>query len=229
MRSVIWQVMRDRRFHRMVLLGLALALGMLFAAMQMGWTFADVKSVWFATEAFLAANPWCLFLGLVFLPGLPVPVSPLVFLAGTVWHDRPLMACGICLLALVMNFCWTYWMSAKPARGLVERWLKDSKTQIPTLPKGNDLKLILVLRLTPGMPLFVQNYVLGFLRVPFALYLAVSMACSGVIACGVVLTGAGVGDGQLTPILAGIGLLIVAAVVLSVVRKKLGGSVGGKR
>lgn len=220
--------MKDRRFHRLVLLGLALAVGLTFAAMQMGWTLADVKSAWLATEAFLAANPWCLFLGLVILPGLPVPMSPLVFLAGTVWHERPLMACGICLLAFAINFCWTYWISAKPARGLVERWLKDSKVQIPTLPKGNDLKLILVLRLTPGMPLFVQNYVLGFLRVPFGLYLSVSMACTGMIACGVVLTGAGVGDGKLTPVLAGIGLLVVAAVALSVVRKKLG-SVSGRQ
>ena len=218
---MVCKVMKDRRFRRLMLFGVIMALGLLLAAIRMGWTLEDLKSAWSATEGFLAANPWWLFLGLVILPGLPVPVSPLVFLVGTVWHDRPLMACGICLLGLGLNLCWTYWISAKPARGLVERWLKEGTVKIPSLPKGDDLKLILILRLTPGMPLFIQNYVLGFLRVPFGLYLPVSMACTGMVACGVVLTGAGVGGGSLGPIFAGIGLLVVAAVAVKWVRGRL--------
>jgi uncharacterized membrane protein YdjX (TVP38/TMEM64 family) len=83
--------------------------------------------------------------------------------------------------------------------------------------------MILILRLTPGLPLFLQNYVLGFLRVPFRLYLPVSMGCTGLIACGVVLSGAGVAKGNLTPILTGVALIVVGLLVVQMIRQRLPG------
>jgi hypothetical protein len=62
--------------------------------------------------------------------------------------------------------------------------------------------------------LFLQNYLLGFLRAPFHLYLGVSLLSNGLIGTGVVLSGAGLSDGRIIPAISGI-LLIVAGAVLT--------------
>ena len=66
--------------------------------------------------------------------------------------------------------------------------------------------------------MFVQNYLCGFLRVPFRLYLLVSLACNGLIGIGFVLAGVGFGDGKLVPTLAGLFLVVLGALVIRWVR-----------
>jgi len=219
--ELVKTIIRDRRFHRLAGLGLLLGLAAVLAAWRMGVDAAMLKAGWKQAEGFLMDRPWWLFAGLVILPGLPVPTSALLLLAGTVWRDRPVTACAICLLALALNMSWTYWAAARPARGLVEKLLAKGTFQIPVLPKDNQLRAILLLRLTPGVPLFIQNYLLGFLHVPFRLYLPVSLACSGVIGCGVVLSGAGVAGGNLTPMISGVGLIVVGVVAVKWVKAKM--------
>jgi uncharacterized membrane protein YdjX (TVP38/TMEM64 family) len=212
--AMLRKILADRRLQRIagagVLAGVALMLGL----WRMGYGWDDAKAGWLAVELFLRDRPWWLFACLVVLPGLPVPTSALMFLAGTVWRDQPVAACGIGLLALVLNMTWTYWLAAGPGRGLVVRLLAKSTYRIPKLPKNNHLRAVLIARLTPGIPLFVQNYALGFMHVPFRLYLPVSIACSGPVACGVVLAGAGVAGGNFAPAVTGVGLIVVGVVVV---------------
>lgn len=214
-------ILRDRRFHRLAGGMLVLGGGALLLAWRMGVDLQTLKSAWKQSELFLMDRPLLLFAGLVILPALPIPTSALLFLAGTVWRDRPVVACVICLTAIALNMTWTYWAAARPGRGLVEKLLAAGRFQIPELPHGNHLRFILLLRLTPGFPLFLQNYLLGFLRVPFRLYLLVSMCCTGLIACGVVLSGAGVADGNLTPMISGVALIALGMVVVQWVRAKV--------
>jgi uncharacterized membrane protein YdjX (TVP38/TMEM64 family) len=215
------RIISDRRFQMLAGAGMLMGLGALFVAWQMGVDLKMVRETWSKSEQFLRANPWWLFGALVILPGLPVPTSALLVLAGTVWRDRPLMACVICLVAIALNMTWTYWLAARPARGTVEKLLARGMLRIPQLPRNNQMKALLLLRLTPGIPLFVQNYLLGFFRVPFRLYLPVSMACSGLISCGVVLSGAGVAGGNFMPALTGVALIVVGFVVVQMLRQRL--------
>jgi uncharacterized membrane protein YdjX (TVP38/TMEM64 family) len=214
------KLLKDRRFHRLAGGALVLGAGAVLLAWRMGVDLATLKEWWKVTEDFLKAHPWWLFAALVVLPGLPMPTSALMVLAGTVWSERPVMACGLALLALALNMSWTYWLAARPGRGLVEKLLAAGTLRVPELPRGNDLRLLLVLRLTPGVPLFFQNYLLGFFRVPFPLYLPVSLACTGLISCGIVLSGAGVAGGNLAPMFTGLGLIVLGVVVVQVFRRK---------
>jgi uncharacterized membrane protein YdjX (TVP38/TMEM64 family) len=211
----------DRRFHRLAGVCVVVGIGMLLALWRLGVDLAMLKAEWLRAEGFLKDRPWWLFAALVILPGLPVPTSALLLLAGTVWRDQPAEACGIALVALALNMAWTYWAAAWPARGLVEKLLAKSTVRIPKLPKHNHLRALLVMRLTPGMPLFIQNYVLGFLHVPFRLYLPVSLACSGFVACGIVLSGAGVAGGNFMPAVTGMGLIVVGLVIVRMLRGRL--------
>jgi uncharacterized membrane protein YdjX (TVP38/TMEM64 family) len=221
--ELLKRILSDRRFHRLAGVGLLLAGAGVLAAWRLGVDVAALKEWWTRAEIFLRERPWWLFAALVILPGLPVPTSALLVLAGTVWSARPVAACAICLLAIALNMCWTYWLAARPGRGLVERMLSTGRLRIPVLPKDNHLRAILLLRLTPGVPLFLQNYLLGFLHVPFRFYLPVSLACTGLMASGIVLSGAGVAGGNFAPALTGAGLIIVAVVLVRILRQKLAG------
>jgi uncharacterized membrane protein YdjX (TVP38/TMEM64 family) len=217
------KILSDRRLHRLAGGLLVLGVGAGLLAWKMGLDGAALQAAWRQAEIFLMERSWLLFAGLVVLPGLPVPTSALLFLAGTVWRERPVAACAVCLVAMALNMTWTYWVAARPGRGVVEKLLAATTLRVPELPRGNHLRMILILRLTPGLPLFLQNYVLGFLRVPFRLYLPVSMGCTGLIACGVVLSGAGVAKGNLTPILTGVALIVVGLLVVQMIRQRLPG------
>jgi len=218
---ILKKILSDRRFHRLAGAILVLVFGAVLLAWRMGVNGTMLKEGWKQTEEFLMHRPLLLFAALVTLPGLPMPTSALLFLAGTVWRDNPLMACVICLLAMALNMTWTYWMAARPGRGLVEKLLAMSAIRLPELPQGNDLRLILILRLTPGLPFFLQNYTLGLFRVPFRLFLPVSICCSGLITCGVVLSGAGVAKGNLTPVITGAALIGLGLVVVQWLKAKI--------
>lgn len=218
--QIIKTVLRDKRFHRLGLVGAALGVGLVLLAWKVGYGLEELKADWAALELFLENRPLLLFGALVVLLGLPVPASALVFLAGTVWGEEPIFACGVVLLAIALNLTWTYWAAAYPGRKIVERWIAVGRFEIPVIPRENDLKMILIFRLTPGFPLFLQSYLLGFFRVPFWKYLIVSMMTTGTIACGVALAGAGVGEGKVVPLITGVGLLVVGALVAGALRQK---------
>ena len=219
------EILRKLLSSRPVKLGLV---GLLVAGMaagvlawKMGVDLASLKEMWKTTEAYLKQHPAALFGALVILPGLPIPTSALLFTAGVVWREQPTMACVLCLLALSLNLTWTYWLAARPARRLVEKMLAATGIQIPDLPRGDHLKLILVMKLTPGIPLFLQNYLLGFLRAPFYLYLPISILCNGIIGTGIVLSGVGLSSGSPKGIVIGMSLISAGVVFTHLVRRWL--------
>jgi len=179
-------------------------------AWQTGFDRAAVESYWSQSKILMEQHPWVVFVALVVLPGLPFPVSALLIAAGVVWHDHPAWACGLSLLALALNMTWTYWLAAGPARRLIERLVKLMGLRLPELPRRNHLRLILILRLTPGIPLFLQNYLLGIMRPPFRLYLPLSVLLNGMYTVGIVLGSAGATDGRFTTALSGVALVVVA-------------------
>ncbi len=190
----------------------------LLLAWKAGIGVEELRRAWELAEDFLRERPLWLFLALVILPGLPVPTSALLFLAGVVWREQPLQACLIAILALTINLAWTYGLAAGFGRRTLDRLAAWCGFQIPELKETNQLRVVLALKLTPGIPMFVQNYLCGFLRVPFRLYLLVSLPSNGLIGTGFVLAGVGLGDGKLVPALAGLFLVILGALVIRWVR-----------
>jgi uncharacterized membrane protein YdjX (TVP38/TMEM64 family) len=219
------ELIRKSLANRKVRLG---ALLLFLVAVVCGWLVwkrefdpAVLREAWTQLNDYLTRHPGVLFLALVFLPGLPIPVSALFFTAGVVWRNEPLMAVSWSMLAITLNLAWTYWLAAGPARRLVERLLASSSIRIPDLPRGDHFRLILVLKLTPGIPFFFQNYLLGFLRAPFTLYLILSVLCNGIVGTGVILSGVGVGGGNLKWGIWGISIIALGVVLTQVVRSRV--------
>ena len=110
---------------------------------------------------------------IVFLPLCGVPVIPLIILAGVRLGPvtGSLVTCG----ALWANLSIGYWLAAKWLRRPVEKLLAARGHRIPTIASEDEAKFILLCRLTPGVPLSVQNYLLGAARVHFGRYLLLSL------------------------------------------------------
>ncbi|MGL4401746.1 MAG: TVP38/TMEM64 family protein [Luteolibacter sp.] len=219
------EVLRKTLANRKVRIGILFLLVVAGVCAWLAWKWGVdlgvLKEVWTQLNDYLVEKPGVLFLALVFLPGLPIPMSALFFTAGVVWREDPLMAVSLSMLATTLNLTWTYWLAAGPARRLVEKLLASSSIRIPDLPRGDHFRLILVLKLTPGIPFFFQNYLLGFLRAPFMIYLPMSILCNGIVGTGVILSGVGVGGGNLKWAIWGISIIALGVVFIQLVRSGL--------
>ena len=152
---------------------------------------------WQSTKSILVEHGPLLFLAIAILPGLVLPVAPLLGLAG-LWggENGPWISCLYCSIALFANLCWTYWLARGPARGLLEKLLAKSRFRLPKDPPQNMLEWALILRLTPGVPFIFTNYGLGLIGMQFSLYLTISLPILAFTACGYVLAFAGIFGGE---------------------------------
>ncbi|MFM7180098.1 MAG: hypothetical protein ACKO2G_01330 [Verrucomicrobiales bacterium] len=214
------KLLADKRVRIALAIGFVGFILAVIVAWKLGVTFAGLKQAWVDSREFLMAHPWAMFVALVFLPGLPIPMSALLLIAGAVWGAN-VKACLLMLLAMALNMSWTYWLAAGPARGFIEKVLVNTKIRIPELPKNDHIRLILILRLTPGIPLFIHNYILGFFRTPFLLYLSLSLLLAGSIACGILVTGGAILQGKAGAAITGISLIVVGVLVIRILRAKL--------
>jgi uncharacterized membrane protein YdjX (TVP38/TMEM64 family) len=123
-------------------------------------------------DAIGTAHPLILFLALALLPLVGVPASPLWIAAGVRFAMLP--AFTFCIAALLVNFTAGYWVARCGLRLPLTRWLERRGWRIPQLSAGDESLAILTLRVTPGVPLCVQNYLLGLAGVKFGRYLLLS-------------------------------------------------------
>ena len=221
MMALVRTLLVDRRIWGFVAIGAILAIAVGVTVLNSGLSISDFAGYFESGRVYLSSRPWLLFLALVILPGFPFPVSALLLSAGVVWKDKPAFACGMCMAALALNFCWTYWLAAGPGKNLIARLLSTFSVRMPEVGERSHIRLTLLMRLTPGIPLFFQNYMLGILGVPFRLYFPLSLLCSGILSLGVILVGAGMADGGLIRALTGVGCLIVGLLLAQALRSWL--------
>ncbi|HYD83513.1 MAG TPA: hypothetical protein VEA63_05660, partial [Opitutus sp.] len=84
---------------------------------------------------------------------------------------------------------------------------------------GDHTDLAIVVRVTPGIPFFVQNYLLGLAGVPLGKYLLVSCIISWSYTVGFVVFGDALLHGKGKMALLAVSLLVAAAVITHWLRK----------
>jgi len=164
------------------------------------------------------ANPIGLFLAIAILPGFACPASPLLILAGIVWGSTA-SGCALAVSAVLLNITWTHWLSAGPCRTIITRILGERWERWQSMPRTNLWKLALMLRITPGVPLFVQNYATGLLGIPLLHSLAIALPISALYGSGFVLTGGAIFKGHTGLVIAGISLLAAATIAINLIRR----------
>lgn len=190
-----------------------------FVAWKMGWvewalTMKEPVLAWCRSNSFI------LFAAIIILPGLAFPVAPLLILAGAVWGSNP-QACAISLLAVILNICWTHLLAAGPLRHRIIRLLGSRLRVWLDMPTNDLMRVSCLLRVTPGVPLFIQNYAIGILGIPLRYSVLLAAPITGLYVCGFVLTGGAIFEGQIGALILGISILIAAVIGLRLLRSRL--------
>lgn len=217
--AALRKILSHPKFLWLVGIGGALGVASLVTAWWMGVDLAMLRQWWADGRDYLRQHDWALFLAIAILPGCAVPISPLLLLAGAVW-GATVKACLLTVGAIVVNMTWTYFLAAYPARRYVEKILTSAAIKIPDLPKNDHVRLVMIFRLTPGIPFFIHNYVMGFLRTPFWIYLPLSILLAGSVAIGIMLTGGALLEGKAGAAITGVSLIVVGLLVTSMLRKR---------
>lgn len=211
---------------KLALAGVAMLVVAAIVVYFVGW-----RTVWEEGRAlFVAVGNWVsgagpavYFSAMALLPVVGVPMAPFALAAGPLFGDRLGMA-GIMLLgvaALTFNLTVTYWLARRGVRPLLTRLLGRFGYAIPHVGPDEITDLIVLLRVTPGIPFAVQNYLLGLCDAPFVRYLVISCAIQWPINCGFMFFGDALGKGKGKVILTAVLLIVALSVGTRLVRKHL--------
>lgn len=167
------------------------------------------------------AGPVAFFSAMAVLPAVAVPLSPFSLTAGSVFAAElgmPLVI-ALALLAITINMVGTYFLASRALRPVLEKLVARLGYKLPQVEEGDAADLIVILRVTPGVPFPVQNYLLGLARAPFGQYLLISCAVQWSFNTAFILFGDALlhGKGKLAMI--GLGVLLALTAGTHLVRR----------
>lgn len=198
--------------------------GLLLAAVALLAFHWDLRShLQRAVEFFRDAGPAPFFVAMALLPAAGFPLS--MFTVAVALVFVPTLGLGIVLactlLAVAVNVALSYWIAARALRPLVARIVRRFGYNLPEIQPHAAWPIILLVRIVPGPPFFVQSYLLGLARVPFGTYLAISTSIPALYLVGtIVLTDALARHDRWT-MAAAVALFVVAGGVLHQARRRL--------
>lgn len=171
-----------------------------------------------------SAGPVAFFSAMALLPALPVPTTAFTLTAGSAFGERlgvPLVVV-LSVAAVTFNLILTYALARWTLRPWLERLMKRLDYSLPKLEAGDLTDLTIVVRVTPGSPFFVQNYLLGLAEVPFGKYLLISFIVQAIYTPAFVLFGDALLHGKGKMAMVAAGFLAVAAVATNWARRHYG-------
>lgn len=167
------------------------------------------------------AGPLAYFSAMALLPAVGVPVSVFTLTAGSAFGPTlgmPLVVI-LCVAAVTVNLVLTYFLARRALRPLLEKGLNRLGYRLPEVAPENMTDLTIIVRVTPGSPFPVQNYLLGLARVPFGRYLLVSVVVQAIYTPAFVLFGDALLHGKGKRVMIALSLLVVAIVLTQWARK----------
>ena len=215
--SELW--CRKGRFYLLPMLLAALLQGGCLGLPSPGsWQEAPVE-YWDWFRGMTNKNSSFLLLAIAILPGFGFPVSPLLVLCGSLTAKTGSWVAAWLLTSAAMwtNAAWTYLFAVGPGRKFAKGFLDKFNNKGIKVPQVEGYQLALILRVTPGIPLPVQNYLMGVTGVSAKVYWGVSFPVLSLWSLGFVRFGEGLLEGDSKLIITGIGLLVVISVIARIV------------
>jgi uncharacterized membrane protein YdjX (TVP38/TMEM64 family) len=122
------------------------------------------------------AGPLMFFGSMVVLPAFGFPLLPFSLAAGPVFG--PTLGVGTTILcaslAVTANVALSYALASRWLRPWMLRLFDRLGYRLPDIPQSSAWQIVWLVRLLPGLPFWVQSYLLGVARVPLVPYLVVS-------------------------------------------------------
>ncbi len=171
-----------------------------------------------------SASPATFFICMALLPAVGAPMLGFMLPAGPLWGEKLGMptVVGLACVAITVNFTLTYLLARYALRPLLTKLVLRLGYKLPQVEDGDVSSLIVIMRVTQGIPFFVQNYLLGLAEVPAGRYFLITAILALPQSAGWVLFGDALLHGRGKAILIVGGLLIALAAVTHVVRRHYG-------
>ncbi|WP_110656325.1 TVP38/TMEM64 family protein [Salinicola halimionae] len=161
-----------------------------------------------------ALQPLPLLFAMVLLPALGLPMTPFYVIAG-LRFGIPL-GLAFSAVATLLNLMLCYAIACGRLRPL----LRDTiERRFPTLAaldraRGDAWRVTLLIKLIPGVPMFIKHYALGIAGVPLSIYLAVALMTTGPYAIAFVVLGKSALEGNVGRMLIAVALLVLIVVTV---------------
>jgi uncharacterized membrane protein YdjX (TVP38/TMEM64 family) len=170
-------------------------------------------------------GPWVFFIAMALLPAAGMPLLAFSLTAGRIFEQRMGMTGVVVagLAAATVNLILTYWLARRAFRPAFARLVKRLGYAMPQLDAADQTDLIIVLRVTTGIPFFVQNYLLGLADTPFVRYLVISCVAVWTYTTGFILVGDALLQGKGHLAFIAVGILVAAIALTHFVRRHYAG------
>ena len=167
----------------------------------------------------LRGSPVLFMIGMGTLPFVGVPLSAFWLAAGAAFKP-PWYAFAIIMGGLAINFALAYLISNKWLRGPIKRLFEKRGIKIPEAQPSEYVKLTLAIRLFPGLPNFMQSYLLGLANVPFRTFYLISFPPQIAYAIGFVVIGESLVEMKGFKLILGICIIVAAGLIVNMIRKR---------
>ena len=171
-----------------------------------------------------AAGPWAFFSAMAILPAVGAPFLAFVLTVGPAFKSQ-LGLGGVlaaCAASMFFNITFTYWLARCWLRPFLEKLVTRYGYKVPQVAPADQFEITLLLRITPGPPFFLQNYLLGLARIPFPLYFAVSAVVVMMNTTALVIFSEALVHGRGRQAVLGASLLVAVILVIHMLRRHYG-------
>ena len=161
---------------------------------------------------------WAYPLACFLLPIFVLPITPVYFAAGAS-NANILLVIFLCYFGVVLNMAFSYFISRKFsdfARGILNR----RGAEIPNISEKSATDIVFLVRMIPGNPLCVQNYLLGLSGVDFKKYMEVSMIVQAFHVSGYIYFSEGIVRGDFTALIFGASLICVFIAAARILKRR---------
>ncbi len=167
------------------------------------------------------AGPWAFFLAMAILPAVGLPLLPFALAAGPAFGPSlgPLHVAFYATVAVAGNVALSYLLARQLIGPQIIRLLERLGYRLPELPAGTAWQAVLMIRLAPGLPFWVQSYLLGLLGVAWVPYFVVSTLVPSFYLTGVIIFGEAIWQGNTQTALIGAMIAGVAAAAVGFWRR----------
>jgi uncharacterized membrane protein YdjX (TVP38/TMEM64 family) len=171
------------------------------------------------------AGPWAFFSAMALLPAVGVPLLTFSLTAGPAFAAGMGMAAVVAagLAAITVNLALAYGLARWGLRPLLIRLLVRLGYTVPRVEEGDMVDLIILTRVTPGVPFLVQNYLLGLADAPPGKYFLISCLAAWVTNAAFIVFGDALVNGKGKLILGAAGVLVALTAATHLVRRHVAG------
>ncbi len=168
-----------------------------------------------------SAGPVVFFTAMAFLPSFGAPLLAFVLPVMTLFGERLGfgMVLSLSLAAITFNMMLSYSLARWAIGPFLRRLIERLGYRLPEMEQNDATDMLVILRVTPGVPFCVQNYMAGLANIPVPRYLIISAIIAYVYNTAFIVFGDALLKGKGKVVMVSMGVLLALSAATHMVRR----------